>query len=171
VIAAISDKLRTRRTIKGNKGLINMKSRRGIIFTVGLQSHTSDSPLNKVINTLKPEFFGFIETQRTINEKIVNSIVTNNSIKDGHFKSTLVDPTNIDEIRTNVSNLVKWMLGQGISSEDIVVDLTGGTATVSVAAFTTAAENGIETQYVFSQFDDKNRPIPNTQQLILLKMV
>jgi hypothetical protein len=61
------------------------------------------------------------------------------------------------------------MLRQGVSAKDVVVDLTAGTTTMSVAAFMAAQERRIDCQYIHSEFDRvKNERIKGSEKAILL---
>ena len=62
-----------------------------------------------------------------------------------------------------------WMLEQGLSPSEVIVDLTGGSKPMSVAAFIAAEQRQVECEHLASNWDAKKaRPMPGTQQPILI---
>ena len=165
-IMAISERLRSKRRVIGEDIALKM-NRRGIIFTIGLNSHNSNGPVTKVINTLKPELLGFIGTNSTEKARVVESLIQSFGLKPEQYRSKTVDPTNIKEIKDDTAHLIDWMQSQGLSSEEIVIDLTGGTAVMSVAAFMATDERKIDAQYIFSEYRE-NKPIEGSQKALLV---
>lgn len=141
--------------------------RKGIIFTVGLKSNEPNSPVIKIITELKPEFCGFLETELTRKNEIVESIIQNLGLDDSKCRIKIVDPTNIKEIRDDTEHLIDWMLKEGLSKDAVVVDLTGGTAVMSVAAYMAAAGKGVPSQYIYSEYRD-NSPVEGTQKALII---
>lgn len=144
-------------------------NRKGIIFTLGISSHLPTSAQMKVINTLKPQLVGFLTTNEIeTNRHVVEQIVNAKNLSNDNYRNRVVDPTNIKEIKESTSHIIEWML-QSITREDIVVDITGGTAVMSLGAYQAAEEYGIEVQYIFSDYDyNQNRVIPNTQKALIV---
>jgi len=141
--------------------------RKGIIFTIGLKSHDPGSTVMKAIIKLKPEFYGFLGTELTHQNKIVDSIIRNSELDPNKCREKIVAPTNIKEIREDTEHLIDWMLKEGLLPDDIVVDLTGGTAVMSVAAYMAAYGKGIPSQYIYSEYKD-NKPIEGTQRALII---
>lgn len=143
--------------------------RKGVIFTLGISSHLPTSPQMKVINAFKPELLGLIttgeiETHRQVADNIVSSL----NLKIDHYKKKEVDPTNIKEIKESVSHILEWMRKR-FSNNEIVVDITGGTAVMSCGAFEAAKEYGVDIQYIFSDYDyEKNKVKPDTQKALIV---
>lgn len=156
---------RNRRIIDDGNAL--EKGRKGIIFTIGLKSNEVNSPAMKVVSKLKPQYLGFIGTEKTIEANIGKTIAESNGTKSEYFREKSVDPTNVKEIKEDADHLIQWMLANGLSKEDIVVDLTGGTAIMSVASYIAADENKIDTQYIYSDFRD-NKPVDGTQKALMI---
>jgi hypothetical protein len=102
--------------------------RRGIIFTIGLRSHDPNSTVIKVIKKLTPQYCGFIGTEKTFESNVGKTVAQNVGLKETFYREKAVDPTNIKEIKEDTVHLVQWMIERGLSKDDIVVDITGGTA-------------------------------------------
>jgi hypothetical protein len=60
------------------------------------------------------------------------------------------------------------MIRHGLKPEEIALDPTGGMTPMSLGAFSVAQERQIDSQYVRSNYDDQNRPIRGSQELIFL---
>jgi len=137
-------------------------ARRGIIFTVGRQVETVAYSLHG----LKPEFVGFICTGETIG-------TAKNADFSKHFtedtaRYEIVNPYEIEDIRTKTKLIIDWMEKKGLSAKDIALDPTGGLTSMSLGAYSAAYERQIDSQYVRSDYDENNKPIPGTQQLTRL---
>jgi len=131
--------------------------RRGIIFTVGRQVETITFALDRQ----QPELVGLICTDAT--EDFADAVIERMGNTD-RTRKRLVDPQNIREIRNTTDALIDWLLERGLSPREIVVDVTGGMTTMSVGVFSAADERRIDSQYIKSDFDERNRPIPGTQE-------
>lgn len=142
--------------------------RRAIIFTVGFRSALDDSILYKVYEKLQPEFIGFLETKETREKNIVKTIVERLNIQESDYKTEVVDPNDVKEIKAKTQILVDWFKKEKISGNEIVLDLTASTAVMSVASFMAADELNIDTLYLYSQYKD-NKPIEGTQKPILIR--
>lgn len=150
--------------------------RRGVIFTLSLRSADKDSVVHQVVDSLrgipgevKPELFGFLGTPQTEQAKVVATLCKDLSIPEEKFKSEMCEPTYVYEGKSKTALIIDWMLRQGLNEKDIVLDLTGGTATMSVAAFIAADEKRIDSQYIYSEFDrEKNQIKPGSQKQILI---
>lgn len=144
-------------------------NRKGVIFTLGIWSHTSASPQMKVLHTLKPELVGFLTTEEIESKRgVVDNIVCAERLKQDSYRRKPVDPTNMKDIKDNVSVLIEWML-KTLSRDEIVIDITGGTAVMSCGAYEAAAEYGVDVEYVYSDYDfDQNKWIPDTQKALIV---
>lgn len=59
---------------------------------------------------------------------------------------------------------------KNVNKDDIVVDITGGTAVMSCGAFVAAKEDGIDVQYIYSDYDfNQNKVLPDTQKALIVK--
>jgi len=168
VILATSgyDIIKTKKKIIGECIDLNVK-RRGVVFTIGLKSHDANSTVMKVIKKLSPEYCGFIGTKKTFESYVGKTIAQNVGLKEDFYKEKVVDPTNIKEIKDDTIHLIQWMLDKGLARSDVVVDITGGTATMSVAAYIAADENRIDTQYIYSEYLD-NKPVEGSQKALMV---
>lgn len=143
-------------------------SRKGIVFTIGLHSHKKGSPALKVLERLKPKYCGLIGTEKTFMDNAGQSIAREAGINAEFMKEATINPTELEDIKANTHHLIQWMMEKGLSARDIVVDITGGTVPMSLAAYLAAVESGIETQYVYSEYDkNKNKALPDTQKALL----
>lgn len=153
------------RTI-GDGEAIEIK-RRGVIFTVGLKSHEANSIVMKAIKKMSPQYCGFIGTDKTFGSNIGKIIAQTFNLGEEFYREKAVDPTNVREIKEDTVHLIHWMIDRGLSKEEIVVDVTGGTAIMSVASYMAADENKVDTQYIYSEYRD-NKPIEGTQKALIV---
>jgi hypothetical protein len=162
--AAEAMKGKSKKEFIGNPLNIN---RKGIIFTIGLKSHSANSTVMKVIEKMSPQYYGFIGTEQTFAANIGQPIAQSIGLKEGCYREKAVDPTNIREIKEDTTHLIQWMIDKGLSKDDIVVDITGGTAIMSIASYIAADENKIDTQYVYSEYRD-NKPVEGSQKALMV---
>lgn len=137
--------------------------RKGVIYTVGLQ--TDSIRFSMVRQT--PDYVGFMCSKET--EPYTNKLIDILGLDKDKCNIKTVDPQNINEIRLETKLIIEWMSSMGLKNSDIAVDVTGGKTTMSVGAFSMAEELKIDTQYIKSDFDEKNKPIAGTQQGIFVK--
>jgi hypothetical protein len=150
--------------------------RRGVIFTLGPRSANRASVVHQVIDALrgieggvKPEFLGFLGTPQTDQAGIVELLCDDLTIPPVNVKSETCEPTDVFEGKAKAALIIEWIFRQGLNERDIVLDLTGGKATMSVAAFIAADEKRIDSQYIDSQYDsEKNQIKPGSQKQILI---
>ncbi|MBI3013668.1 MAG: hypothetical protein HYY65_01080 [Candidatus Tectomicrobia bacterium] len=167
VVASGADMIRSHRALVGEALALDIP-RRGVIFTVGLRSHEDDSTVLKVFRALRPEFCGFLGTNRTERERVVEGIVEKVGLGLDRYKMISVDPTNLRSIRDDIAHLIRWLQSKGLDERAMVVDLTGGTAIMSVAALMAADDLRVDSQYIASEFDANNKPIPGTQRALVV---
>lgn len=136
--------------------------RRGMIFTVGGQPDT----VRTAIRRQKPEYLALICSDRT--EDVANQLRVEFDFDEEHFKKEIIDPHNIDEIRAKTGIILNWLTEKGLRPEEIVADITGGMTTMSVGVFSATEEKRIDSQYIRSQYDVKNKPIPGTQEAVFV---
>ncbi len=166
LVTSASDLMREKYKTIGEGDALAVK-RRGIIFTVGLRSHDSNSTVIKVIKKLTPQYCGFIGTEKTFENNVGKTVAQNVGLKENFYREKAVHPTNIKEIKEDTVHLIQWMIDRGLSKDDIVVDITGGTAIMSVASYIAAAENQVDTQYIYSEYRD-NKPIEGSQKALIV---
>jgi CRISPR-associated protein (Cas_Cas02710) len=143
--------------------------RRGVIFTLGLHSNKPNSVVHIVLEQLKPEVIGFLGTPKTDEANTVGNLCSGLSLQKTQCKSEVWEPAEIEEGKIKTGMVIDWMLKQGLGKREIVLDLTGGTVAMSVAAFMAAEERRIDCQYIYSEFDKiKNQFIPGSQKPILI---
>jgi len=136
--------------------------RRGLIFTVGGQPDTVRTALRRQ----KPEYLALICSDRT--EDVANQLRGEFDFDEEHFKKEIIDPYYIDEIRSKTDIILNWLTEKGLRPEEIVADITGGMTTMSVGVFSATEEKRIDSQYIRSQYDEKNKPIPGTQEAVFV---
>lgn len=136
--------------------------RRGLIFTVGGQLDTIRTALRRQ----KPEYLALICSNRT--EGVANQLREEFDFDEEHFKKEIIDPHNIDEIRSKTDIILNWLTEKGLRPEEIVADITGGMTTMSVGVFSATEETRIDSQYIRSQYDEKNKPILGTQEAVFV---
>jgi hypothetical protein len=143
--------------------------RRGIVFTLGLNSNNPESVVNIVLEQLKPEFVGFLGTPETDESNMVGNLCSVLRLQKAQCKSEVWELAEIEEGKIKTGMVIDWMLKQGLGKREIVLDLTGGTVAMSVAAFMAAEERRIDCQYIYSEFHKiKKELIPGSQKPILI---
>jgi hypothetical protein len=143
-------------------------SKKAIIFTIGFRSAEENSILFKVFEKVRPEFVGFLETKETNNKGIVASIVQKLQLPEDNYKTMVVDPTNINEIKTSTNLIVNWLCTFKLNIKDILLDLTASTALMSVASFMASDELQMDTLYIYSKYLN-NLPVDGTQKTISVR--
>jgi|WetSurMetagenome_2_1015567.scaffolds.fasta_scaffold00493_17 hypothetical protein len=136
--------------------------RKGLIFTVGGQDETVRISLAQQ----KPELIGFICTDKTKDRGY--QLLKELGIDAEHYKLEEVDPLSIHEIRIKVELILEWMARKGLQKEDIAVDITGGTKTMTIGAFSVSEENEIDSQYIFCREYLNNKCVNGTQVALLI---
>jgi hypothetical protein len=158
-----AEQWRARKRLTGGEFQWGSELKEGVIFTLGLRSHEDSGTVMKMIRTIKPKYVGFLATQGTAKANITASIVDQAGLSDDHWREKIVDPTNVSEVRDDTKHLIDWMQTCGLATSEILVDITGGTAVVSVGAFMAADDARVDTVYVYSDFKD-NKPIEGSQR-------
>ena len=163
----LRDQRKTRNNLTLGEIVAFRKAREGVIFTLGLRSAEKGSVIYLVHEALKPKFIGFLGTPET--KSVLEGIVRELNLSDESYKAESWGITEVDEGKTKTLLVIDWMHRQGLRDKDIVLDITGGTATMSVAAFMAAQERRIDCQYIQSRYDAiKNEHIKETQKPILI---
>jgi hypothetical protein len=136
--------------------------RRGLIFTVGGQDET----LRMSLAQQKPDLIGFIcsEKTRDMGYRLLKELC----FETDHYKLEEVDPLNIHEIRIKVELILDWMAKKGLQVEDIAIDITGGTKTMTIGAFLLAEEKKIDSQYIFCREYLNNKCVDKSQVALLI---
>jgi hypothetical protein len=158
-----AEQWRARRRLTGGEFRWGREEKRGVVFTLGLRSHESSGTVMKMIRTIKPTYVAFLATRATAKANITAAIVDQAALSDDHWREKIVDPTNVSEVRDDTKHLINWMETCGLPTSEILVDITGGTAVVSVGAFIAADDAKVDTVYVYSEFKD-NKPIEGSQR-------
>jgi len=136
--------------------------RQAVVFTVGRQPHT----ILFALQSQKPTWLGLICSRET--EATADDIRAKSGLEDGRVQKEIVDPWSVIEVREKLAFVFDWLARQGVKREEIVLDITGGTAIMSAGAFSLAVERQVDCQYVRSDYDAENRPIPNTQRAVFV---
>lgn len=131
----------------------------GLILSVG----TSPEPLILSISALKPQRVLFLCTEQT--EECLDRIVDETGLKPRQWDKRLIDSTNPLNIYQQIQKIYEhW--GQ---RRDIVIDITGGTKSMSGGAAMACALIGGQLAYVKSKYlRDRRRPDPGSEQLVFL---
>jgi hypothetical protein len=158
---SLVDKLSQRRQLPKFGGEASKIPRRGNLFSVGLQTDTIDY----AIKGQKPEYLAFLCTEESL--PVLDKLIAQHALREGQWRREIVDARDITDIRAKTNLLIDWLLRQGLTSGDIVVDPTGGLTPMSLGVFSVAQERQIDSQYMRSRYQS-NRPIPGTQELVLL---
>lgn len=144
-------------------------SRQAVVFTLGLGSADPESLVFKVYRELEPEWVGFLGSPQTRDGQIVERICQALRLPEERVKREEWDPNDVREGFAKANLVFNWLIERGIAPEKIILDVTGGTVPMSIAAFLAAREQRIETQYIASRFDPSGGRMPGTERLILIE--
>lgn len=143
--------------------------RRGVILTLGPRSTDPNSVVFQVQKALKPEFFGFLGSPETDKAGVVDYLCQTLGLDETRFKAESWEPTRILEGATKTKLVIDWMIEQGLEKKDMVLDITGGKVTMSVAAFIASQDQQIDCEYIDSEFNrEENQIIEGSQKPILI---
>lgn len=158
---SLLDKLRQRRQPMFG-GEASGITRKGLIFTVGHQAET----IEYAFGGQQPQWVGFLCTEQTID--VADRLVRSLRLSPDRWRREIVDPRDIADVRTKTHSLIDWLVKQGLRTEQIALDPTGGMTPMSLGAYSVAQERQVDSQYVRSRYDENNQPIRGTQELIFL---
>jgi len=136
--------------------------RKALILTVGMPKE----PGLFAVQSQKPTHLGLVCSH--ITEPTAQEIIAASGLQVEHIQKMVVDPWDIMDVREKTETILKWLRRQGIQSQETSLDITGGTTPMSVGVFSMAEEWGMDTQYIRSKYDAQNKPIPRTQEGILV---
>ncbi|MGH8884984.1 MAG: hypothetical protein ACRDYX_07405 [Egibacteraceae bacterium] len=143
--------------------------RRGLVLTLSLRSAEPGSVALRTIERLRPEYVGLLGSQITDTQRISARLVqalARSARLDPVVRSEIVDPVDVNDCKHATARLIQWMLDQGLTREDILLDLTAGTAVMSLGAFLSSEEFRVDTQYEASDYDDRMQRIPGSERPI-----
>ena len=131
--------------------------RKGVILTLSLTSAVPDSVANYVFKSYspRPQWVGFLGTKETEAEGIHLQLQKTFGLSDEQVKNVAWEPTDVSAGKEKTLSVINWMLAKDLTSRDIVLDLTGGKVTTSIAAFMAVQELQIDSQYVDSTYKDR----------------
>jgi hypothetical protein len=129
-----------------------------LIFTVGRQKDT----ILLAMEVQQPSWLGLICTRQT--EELAHEVAQASGFDAEQVQVELVDPWSVVEVRAKTAFLLDWLARHGVPPRQISVDITGGTSIMSAGAFSMASERQINTQYVRSDYDQDNQPLPGSQR-------
>ncbi len=132
--------------------------RQALVFTVGGQKDT----ILLALRAHKPAWLGLICSRAT--EAVAMQVAAESGLEAEQIQKEIVDPWSVTEVREKLGFILAWLDGHGVTTEQVAVDLTGGTAIMSCGAYSLVAERQIDCQYIRSDFDENNKPIPGTQR-------
>ena len=90
------------------------------------------------------------------------------SCDEDHCIKKVVNTNDIKDIRTETGLILDWMASKGLKSSDIAADITGGTTTMSVGAFSMTEERNVDSQYIFCRQYENNRCVDGTQEAVFV---
>ncbi|MBN1954087.1 MAG: hypothetical protein JW900_03450 [Anaerolineae bacterium] len=160
----IVGRLARRRRPSYGEGEAFATPRQAMVFTVGRQFQTILFVLEN--QQPRPDWLGIVCSRETI--AVADEIKTRLGMSDDQVQPEIVDPWSVVEVRTKTASILDWLASKGIAPTEVAVDITGGTAIMSAGAFSMAAERHIDCQYVRSDYDENNKPIPNTQRAVFV---
>ncbi len=132
--------------------------RDGLIFTVGGQKDT----LLLALQRQKPAWLGLICSRQT--EELAAVVAEASGLEADCIQKESVDPWSVVEVRAKTAFLLDWLAQHRVELSRTAIDITGGTAIMSAGAFSVATERRVDCQYVRSDYDADNKPLPHTQR-------
>jgi hypothetical protein len=132
--------------------------RQALVFTVGRQK---DSVLF-ALAAQQPAWLGLVCSRET--EEVADEILAYSRLPGRCVQKEIVDPWSVVEVREKTAFILDWLARHELAPDDIAVDITGGTAIMSAAAFSMCAERQTDSQYIRSEYDQDNKLIPGTQR-------
>jgi len=162
VIFWIAGHLQRRRVAPIGVGEAFRIPRKALIITVGMPKE----PGLFAVQSQNPSHLGLICSHVT--EPTAQEIMVASGLPVERTQKMIVDPWDILDVREKTETILKWLRRQGIQPQETSLDITGGTTPMSVGVFSMAEEWGMDTQYIRSKYDEKNKPIPKTQEGILV---
>lgn len=141
--------------------------RAGIVYTLGGQTATLDYSFKNQM----PQRVGLVCAEEPELRGIAEAWAAKCGLAPGGVRVWPVsNVANVQASADGAEALARWMLNDlGLPASDVVIDVTGGKKTMSIGAFLAADKLGLDTQYVSSDFDAKNVPIPGTQEEVLVR--
>ncbi len=153
---------RARRAFDDNSDAFE-KARSAAILTVGLRKASQPLVLNR-LNVARAAFLCSELACAVVDDILLDAVVPASLRAEGAFRRFTCDPDRVDDVRRAMEDAVDWLQSVGVDVANMVLDITGGTSVMSVGAYTVAVSRGIDTMYVYSQYDSKRLPIAGTQR-------
>jgi len=157
---------RSRRRRGGGREGEFQERRRGVLFTVGLKGVERGSLLDLVVDRLEPEVVGLLVTSETAELSGIEEFKRRSRV------AVTIERVDLDDwegCRRATGRALDELLDRGLGPDELVVDITGGPKTLSLAAFLAAEDHQVETQYIKSDFDPVTKDrVPGTERQVLL---
>jgi hypothetical protein len=134
----------------GGQGAFDI-NREAVVFTVGGQTETIEFALGHQ----KPEWVGMICSWQT--DAKADGLKAKLGLDDDHVRKVVVNAFVAEDVREGLDSILRWLATKHVNTKDIAVDITGGTSIMSAGAYSRAAEQKIDCQYVQSNYDEKNQ--------------
>jgi CRISPR-associated protein (Cas_Cas02710) len=160
-VRELSSRLRRRRlSVEAVEGRPQVP-RRGIVLTLSADSDLPGSAAVHALHHLRPLYVGFFGTPLTDDRRVVETILTERcpeaEIVPLATNRKTWDLADLRDGKRTVELLIDWLLDRGLAPGEILVDITGGTKTMSVCAFLAAQAKGVDCQYIQSDWDASRR--------------
>jgi len=139
------------------------RPRSAAILTVGLRKASQPLVLNK-LKVRRAAFLCSEEACSVVEEILADAAVPSALKAEGATRRFTCDPDSYGDVRRAMEDAVGWLDMAQIPHNETILDVTGGTAVMSIGAYTVALDRGIDTMYVYSKYDSKRQPIAGTQR-------
>jgi hypothetical protein len=158
---------------QGQIGLVaGAAAHRGLILTLSPTSHEPLSAADLALRAVRPEYLGLLGTKQTEAAQVDERLLAERCPAAGLLLRDAIakrcDPGQLRDAARTVETLIDWMNDQGLAPDDLVVDVTGGTATMSIAAFLAAQARGVLCQYIESDFDATGTRVAGSERFVLV---
>lgn len=173
LIFSVAERVETRKLLRGLPAIQQDAfaiPRRALVLTLSFHSHKPGSVAHLALSRLKPDYLVLLGTPETEAEGVHTRLIEMHGLNPDHTKMERWAPPEIEEGIAKTILAFQWLYRQGVSREEIVVDLTAGTAIASVAVYIAAERERIDCQYVHSVFDrEKNAILEGSQRPLLIR--
>ena len=155
--------------VMGQLSTAKLARRRGIVMLVGLDSDQPGSDVAQLLRTAgDAEYLAMLGTPETLKRGVVARIrnqllpALGRSIPSNRIRvwEQNMNAESIADFEQSTRDAVAWMLRQGLSPEEIVVDVSAGRRPMAFGALTAAGALEVEVQYLAAPWDaGTNTPI------------
>lgn len=145
----------------GQVGTAKLAKRRGAVIVLGLEAGDIDGSVARLLKEAASlEWLAFVGTPQTAERKVVQDIrekllpLVGRNVAASRIRVwEYADAENLAQNEQSVSEAIRWMLEEGLTPADLVVDITNGRRPMHLGAYSAAELHEVETQYLAPLWD------------------